>query len=124
MSVTVHEIIDEVAKRHRLKRADLLGQGRTKKLVEARHMAMYLARTLTNHSTTVIGRLFGGRDHTTIIHAQYKMKKMVSENETLMEETLAMCRALLNSKKDDIVIRPVNVLKTHYNEAEQPLGNG
>jgi len=58
-----------VARRYKLKLADMKSASRRKQVVRARSMAMYLGRQLTGESLQAIGRYFGGRDHTTVIHA-------------------------------------------------------
>lgn len=59
---------------------DMLSPRRTAKVVEARHVAIYLAKKLTEHSLPEIGRRFGDRNHTTILHAVRRIDKLVSKN--------------------------------------------
>lgn len=56
---------------------DIRSQRRTKVVVRARQIAMYLAKTLTGQSLPEIGRRFGGRDHTTVLHAVRKIERLV-----------------------------------------------
>jgi len=67
--VTVEQIIDAVTKRFSVRLADLQSRKRTKSISLPRQVCMYLARSLTRHSLEEIGGYFGGRDHTTVLHA-------------------------------------------------------
>ena len=67
--VTVDEIQKAACEHFRLKQADLLGERRTRAVARPRQVAMYLAKTLTTRSYPDIGRRFGNRDHTTVLHA-------------------------------------------------------
>ncbi len=67
--VTVEDIIDVVTKRFGVRLADLQSRKRTKSISLPRQVCMYLARSLTRHSLEEIGGYFGGRDHTTVLHA-------------------------------------------------------
>ncbi len=64
---------------------DLLGPGRTKELVLARQIAMYLARQMTSASLPAIGKIFGGRDHSTVLHACNKIAVMLQQDRRLSE---------------------------------------
>ena len=59
---------------------EVTGDRRSRPVVEARHLAMYLARELTDASLPKIGERIGGRDHTTVLHAVEKMTKLMREN--------------------------------------------
>ena len=65
---------------------DLCGQSRTHVLVTARQIAMYLCRELTDLSLPKIGQQFGGRDHTTVMHAERKIKNLMSERRSLYNQ--------------------------------------
>jgi chromosomal replication initiator protein len=67
--VTIEHIMKTVADRFQVKISDLKSKRRTKILVQPRQLAMYLCRTLTDGSYPEIGRQFGGKDHSTVIHA-------------------------------------------------------
>jgi chromosomal replication initiator protein len=69
LSPTIEVIQDAVCAHFSITRADLLSRSRAERLAWPRHMAMYLARELTDHSLPVIGREFGGRDHSTVLNA-------------------------------------------------------
>jgi chromosomal replication initiator protein len=68
-----------VANHFGLTAADLTGKSRTKTVAEARGLAMYVARRLTDASYAQIGRQFGGRDHTTVLHACQKITRLVAK---------------------------------------------
>ncbi|MFA5890615.1 MAG: chromosomal replication initiator protein DnaA [Actinomycetota bacterium] len=72
-------IINECARYFSLAREELLGQSRTRTLVAARQVAMYLCRELTSLSLPKIGDAFGGRDHTTVMHADAKIRRLMGE---------------------------------------------
>ena len=65
---------------------DLCGPARTHVLVTARQIAMYLCRELTDFSLPAIGRLFGGRDHTTVMHANKKIRQLMAERRTIYNQ--------------------------------------
>jgi chromosomal replication initiator protein len=75
-------------------RADLLSSRRTANVVRPRQVAMYLAKTLTLRSLPEIGRRFGGRDHTTVLHAVRKIENLVNTDSTLAEEIELLKRQL------------------------------
>jgi chromosomal replication initiator protein len=75
-------------------RADLLSSRRTANVVRPRQIAMYLAKTLTLRSLPEIGRRFGGRDHTTVLHAVRKIEGLVSGDKVLAEEIEVLKRML------------------------------
>ena len=66
--------------------ADLLSSRRTANVVRPRQIAMYLAKMLTPRSLPEIGRRFGGRDHTTVLHAVRKIEALVDGDKALAEE--------------------------------------
>jgi chromosomal replication initiator protein len=72
-------IIKETAEYYTLTREDLLGPSRSRPLVTARQVAMYLCRELTPLSLPKIGEAFGGRDHTTVMHANSKIQRLMGE---------------------------------------------
>jgi chromosomal replication initiator protein len=81
--VTVPVINDLVAAYFHLEVADLVGSRRTKDISQARQIAMYLARDLTDLSLSIIGSKFGGRDHTTVMHAIDKVKGQITKDTQL-----------------------------------------
>jgi Bacterial dnaA protein helix-turn-helix len=72
----VHEVQRLVAKHFKIKRADLLSPRRTMDCTLPRQIAMYLAKKATLRSLPEIGRRFGGRDHTTVLHAIRKIERL------------------------------------------------
>lgn len=72
-------IVSECAAYFTLSRDELLGPSRSRHLVAARQVAMYLCRELTPLSLPKIGDVFGGRDHTTVMHADSKIRKLMGE---------------------------------------------
>lgn len=87
--VTMEFIQDTVASYFKIKREELLAKKRTRNVAYPRQIAMYLCRDLTDTSLPRIGEMFGGRDHTTVIHAFEKINRERSEdpklNQTLKE---------------------------------------
>ena len=81
--VTVPVINEHVAEHYHLEVADLVGSRRTKDISQARQVAMYLARELTELSLNIIGQKYGGRDHTTVMHAIDKVKGQIGNDTQL-----------------------------------------
>ena len=77
-----------------MSRGDLLSSRRTANVVRPRQVAMYLAKTLTLRSLPEIGRRFGGRDHTTVLHAVRKIENLVGADSSLAEEIESLKRQL------------------------------
>ena len=90
--VRVDDILRVVAKHYNVSRADLLSQRRTANVVKPRQIAMYLAKILTLRSLPEIGRRFGGRDHTTVLHAVRKIDGLVNADRALAEEIESLKR--------------------------------
>ncbi len=65
---------------------DLCGSSRSRVLVQARQIAMYLCRELTELSLPKIGQQFGGRDHTTVMHADRKIRQLMSERRAIYNQ--------------------------------------
>jgi len=76
--LTLDRIKKTVAEYFHISPVDLLSKKRTRAIATARHMALYLARELTKASLPEIGRAFGGRDHTTVLHAYHVVKSRLS----------------------------------------------
>ncbi len=74
--VTIDEIIRKVAEHYNVRMADLLGPRRARSVSRPRQVAMFLSKSLTTKSLPEIGRRFGGRDHTTVIHAVRKVEEL------------------------------------------------
>jgi chromosomal replication initiator protein len=92
--VKIEDIQRVVARQYNVSRADLLSSRRTANVVRPRQVAMYLAKTLTLRSLPEIGRRFGGRDHTTVLHAVRKIENLVSKDLSLAEEIEILKRQL------------------------------
>jgi chromosomal replication initiator protein len=92
--VKIEDIQRIVARQYNVSRADLLSSRRTANVVRPRQVAMYLAKTLTLRSLPEIGRRFGGRDHTTVLHAVRKIENLVSTDSALAEEIELLKRQL------------------------------
>ena len=88
--ITIDEIQRVVAEHYRVTVSDILSKRRSRTLVRPRHVAMYLAKVLTNHSLPEIGKSFGDRDHTTVLHACNKIREAKDSNVELAED----CRNL------------------------------
>lgn len=81
--ITVPQIIDAVVKRYNVKVSDLQGKRRNQSVSLPRQLSMYLARRMTNLSLEEIGGYFGGRDHTTVLHAERKIEEMLRTDKSL-----------------------------------------
>jgi chromosomal replication initiator protein len=92
--VKIEDIQRVVARQYNVSRADLLSSRRTANVVRPRQVAMYLAKTLTLRSLPEIGRRFGGRDHTTVLHAVRKIEGLVGNDTALAEEIEVLKRQL------------------------------
>ncbi len=92
--VTIENIQKTVADYYKIKMADLLSKKRTQFLARARQVAMTLAKELTNHSLPEIGDAFGGRDHTTVLHACRKVKELMGANSAMAEDYKNLLRVL------------------------------
>jgi len=84
--IRIEDIQRIVARHYNVSRQDMLSNRRTRIIVRPRQVAMYLAKTLTSRSLPEIGRRFGGRDHTTVLHAMRKVEDMVGNDQKLAQE--------------------------------------
>jgi chromosomal replication initiator protein len=94
--VKIEDIQKLVATRFSVTRADILSARRTATVVKPRQIAMYLAKILTPRSLPEIGRRFGGRDHTTVLHAVRKIEGLAKTDAGLNEELELLKRMLLD----------------------------
>ncbi len=78
--ISIAEIKKHVAEYHGIREELMVGKSRHIEYLLPRQIAMYLARQLTGLSLPQIGRFFGGRDHTTVMHAVSKISRLVAEN--------------------------------------------
>jgi chromosomal replication initiator protein len=92
--VRIEDIQRVVARQYNVSRADLLSSRRTANVVRPRQVAMYLAKVLTLRSLPEIGRRFGGRDHTTVLHAVRKIETLAGNDSVLADEIETLKRLL------------------------------
>jgi chromosomal replication initiator protein len=92
--IKIEDIQRVVARQYNVSRSDLLSSRRTANVVRPRQVAMYLAKTLTLRSLPEIGRRFGGRDHTTVLHAVRKIEGLVGNDTSLAQEIEGLKRQL------------------------------
>jgi chromosomal replication initiator protein len=92
--IKIEDIQRVVARQYNVSRSDLLSSRRTANVVRPRQVAMYLAKTLTLRSLPEIGRRFGGRDHTTVLHAVRKIEALVGKDVALQDEVESLKRQL------------------------------
>ena len=84
--ITPEVIMDRVASEYDIPLADLTGPSRKQPLAGRRQIAMYLCRDLTNLSLPKIGQVFGGRDHTTVLHAVDRVKRQMQSDKQIFDE--------------------------------------
>jgi len=92
--LTVDDIQKAVASHFDVTPADICSKRRTQSVVRPRHVAMYLAKTMTTRSLPDIGRRFGGRDHSTVIHAVNKVTAMIEAGDPVMTDIETLNREL------------------------------
>ncbi len=92
--ISLSNIQKTVSDYHRITLSDLLGKKRTRTLVRPRQMAMALAKDLTAHSLPEIGKAFGGRDHTTVMHACKQIREMVETDARMRDDWDKLVRLL------------------------------
>lgn len=92
--VTIENIQKVVAEYYKIKLSELLSKKRTRSLARPRQLAMAMAKELTNHSLPEIGDAFGGRDHTTVLHACRKIKELEASNADIREDIKNLNRIL------------------------------
>ena len=92
--VTIENIQKTVAQYYKIRVADLVSKRRTRSIARPRQVAMALAKELTNHSLPEIGDAFGGRDHTTVLHACRKISELKENDSSINEEYAILLRTL------------------------------
>ena len=92
--VSMDNIQRTVAEYYKIKVADLMSKRRSRSVARPRQVAMSLSKELTNHSLPEIGDSFGGRDHTTVIHACRKIKELRETNSDIREDYKNLLRSL------------------------------
>ncbi|MFM9978789.1 MAG: chromosomal replication initiator protein DnaA [Sphingomonadaceae bacterium] len=92
--VTIDEIQKRVAEHFKIRQAEMVSARRARAVARPRQIAMYLAKQLTPRSLPEIGRRFGGRDHTTVIHAVKQIEKLRAADSEIDSDVRALLRAL------------------------------
>ncbi|AEE15461.1 chromosomal replication initiator protein DnaA [Treponema brennaborense] len=98
-NITVENIQRVVADYFGISYSDIKGKKRTKNVMLPRHLALYIARELTEYSTTELGMEFGGRDHTTVMHACQKIEDQLRSDSTLESTVQTLVRSIKDYKK-------------------------
>ena len=93
--VRIEDIQRVVSRHYNVSRQELVSNRRTRVIVKPRQIAMYLAKTLTPRSFPEIGRRFGGRDHTTVLHAVRKIEELIS-GDTKLSHEVELLKRLIN----------------------------
>jgi chromosomal replication initiator protein len=91
---TSEDVIDVVAGYYKLPKSDLLNEGRRKEVMIPRQICMYLIRQALSHSYETIGECFGGRNHTTVLHACNKVENEMHENTRVLRDINALKKEL------------------------------
>lgn len=94
--ITIELIQEKVSSYYKLKKEDLKAKKRTRLVVHPRQIAMYLSRELTDFSLPVIGASFGGRDHTTVMHACEKISQELENDQTLKDDVENIRSLIIN----------------------------
>jgi len=94
--ISLENIQKTVAEYFKIRLSDIRSKKRTRNITRPRQIAMSLSKELTNHSLPEIGDAFGGRDHTTVIHAVKKVSQLTSENPQLNEDYENLLKILSN----------------------------
>ncbi|HEY2053918.1 MAG TPA: chromosomal replication initiator protein DnaA [Solirubrobacterales bacterium] len=95
-ATSVEEIQQQVAERFGISRAELIGSSRAATPLRARQVAIYLTRELTDLSLPQIGRLYGGRDHSTVLNSLRRIEASLGEDEALTEKVAELRTAIHN----------------------------
>jgi chromosomal replication initiator protein len=95
--VRIEDIQRIVARHYNVSKTELLSNRRTRTIVKPRQVAMYLSKVMTPRSLPEIGRRFGGRDHTTVLHAVRKIEDLSGTDNTLAQE-LELLRRLISDQ--------------------------
>jgi chromosomal replication initiator protein len=92
--VRIEDILKIVSRHYKVPRNELLSARRSRDVVRPRQIAMFLAKALTSRSLPEIGRRFGGRDHTTVLHSVRKVEQMIKDDVELAQEIELLKRML------------------------------
>ncbi|GAA2674602.1 MULTISPECIES: chromosomal replication initiator protein DnaA [Nonomuraea] len=97
--ITIATIMAKTAEYFGISIDDLCGSSRSRALVNARQIAMYLARELTDLSLPKIGQQFGGRDHTTVMHAERKIRSLIAERRSMYNQVNELTMRIKQTSK-------------------------
>ena len=92
--ITVEEIQRKVSEHYNIRLSDMIGPKRVRTYARPRQVAMYLAKTMTSRSLPEIGRRFGGRDHTTVMHGVKRIEELKAKDGQMAEDLELLRRAL------------------------------
>lgn len=92
--INIDDIQRKVAEHYNIRLADMMGPKRARNVARPRQIAMYLSKQLTSRSLPEIGRRFGGRDHTTIMHGVRKIEELLVEDSAMVEDIAVLKRML------------------------------
>jgi chromosomal replication initiator protein len=98
--ITIATIMAQTAAYFGLSIEDLCGSSRSRVLVTARQIAMYLARELTDLSLPKIGQQFGGRDHTTVMHAERKIRSLMAERRSMYNQVTELTNRIKQNSRN------------------------
>ncbi len=90
IEITVEEIQRVICKQFKVNLGDLKSKKRLKKIILARHIAMYLCRKHTSMPSAFIGFKFGGRDHSTVVHALKSLERKIRQDPWILASILAL----------------------------------
>ncbi|MGJ4050127.1 chromosomal replication initiator protein DnaA [Corynebacterium macclintockiae] len=100
VEIVPQHVIEVVANYFNLTTDELVGKGRAKKFVQARQIAMYLCRELTDLSLPKLGSSFGGRDHTTVMYAERRVRESLSENKKVFDQVQELTQKIKSHARD------------------------
>ncbi len=92
--ITIEEIQRKVAEHYNIRLSDMIGPRRMRTIARPRQMAMYLAKQLTSRSLPEIGRRFGGRDHTTVMHGVRRIEDLMATDSQIADDVELLRRSL------------------------------
>ncbi|MFE4542761.1 chromosomal replication initiator protein DnaA [Arthrobacter sp. NPDC056727] len=98
--ITSSQILQQTAEYFKLSMEELCSKSRTRTLVTARQIAMYLCRELTDMSLPKIGQELGGRDHTTVIHADRKIRELMAERRVIYNQVTELTNRIKQQQRD------------------------
>tara|TARA_B100001540_G_C15513749_1_gene509284 strand:- start:268 stop:657 length:390 start_codon:yes stop_codon:yes gene_type:complete len=92
--IMIEDVLRTISGHFNVTKQDILSSRRHKTIVYPRQIGMYLAKVLTTRSLPEIGRKFGGRDHTTVLHAVRKIEKLIKTNPSIRESITTLENSL------------------------------